>query len=243
MNKNTAKNGYKEENLICNDLNSNIKLQEKFKKFTNTIDLKLFSKNNGQFKTDIHSSDLKFKLQVKKYKNKQFGQVDRHWIDDFIFNINGLKDIQYMLKNLCEMPLKDCGKLVDKNKGRKLLNLNNYNNNELINLINYLNKYKKNILEYVFKGTDLKNQPNYICGVEYIKNKRSIIIIYNLDDVIDYLLQFDFFIKKSNSVISLNNCFSIQRKGGDSGKKSSNQIQFKLIFSELNITNKLEFIL
>lgn len=242
MNKNTAKNGYKEENLICNDLNSNIKLQEKFKKFTNTIELNLFSKNNGQFKTDICTNDLKFKLQVKKYKNKQFGQVDRHWIDDFISNINGLKDIQYMLKNLCEMPLKDCGKLVDKNKGRKLLNSNNYNNNELINLINYLNKYKKNILEYVFKGTDLKNQPNYICGVEYEK-KRKQIIIYNISDVIDYLLKFNFSIKNSKSVISLNNCFTIQRKGGDCGKKTSNQIQFKLTFSLLNIKNNCTILL
>mgnify|MGYP001215657290 CR=1 FL=1 len=243
MNKNTAIGGYKEEELICNDLNENIILTEQFKNFTNNSELGFFSKIKGNFKSDISDSTNKCRIQVKKYKDKQFGQIDRHWIDSLILNIDELKNIEYILKNLCEIPLKSCGTIVDKSKGRKLLNLKNYSENELIDFINILNENKKPILEYVFKGTNINYQPNYICGVEYQKKFRKQIIIYNINDVIENLSKFDFSIKNSKSVISLNNCFTIQRKGGDCGKKSSNQIQFKLIFSLLNIKNKCKFIL
>lgn len=53
MNKNTAKNGYKEENLVCNDLNSNIKLQSG-KKSSNQIQFKLiFSELNIRNKLEF----------------------------------------------------------------------------------------------------------------------------------------------------------------------------------------------
>lgn len=236
MNVNTAINGYKEEDLICHDLNENKLLIEKFKNFTNNSKLGFFSKIKGNFKSDISDSTNTFKIQVKKYKNKQFGQVDRHWVNDVISNIYGLKNVEHILKNLCEIPLKNCGNIVDKSKGRKLLNSKNYSDSELINFINIFNENKKQILEYVFLGKNIDYQPNYICGVEYGK-KRKQIIIYNISDVIEYLQQFNFSIKNSKSVISLNNCFTIQRKGGDCGKKTSNQIQFKLTFSLLNIKN------
>lgn len=84
------------------------------------------------------------------------------------------------------------------------------------------------------------NVPKYICGIEYDnKNNRKSMIIYNIEDIIKYLEQYNFIIKKSHNVIELGNCISFQRKGGDNGNKSSNQLEIKLIFSNINIENKL----
>ena len=48
-------------------------------------------------------------------------------------------------------------------------------------------------------------------------------------------MECDFYIKRSKSVIGLGNALTIQRKGGDCGNPSSNQIQAKLIFSKLDV--------
>ena len=91
-------------------------------------------------------------------------------------------------------------------------------------------------------GTDPENQPKYICGVEYIGKKRHKLIIYKMDDVIKFFDNYKFMIRKSKTVIELGKALTLQRKGGDSGKKTSNQLQFKLVFSYLEIENKLEYL-
>lgn len=235
---NTAKKGYLEEDLVCENLNKDNNLREIFIEFTKNGNMKFFKKLRSNFKTDI-SDNGEYRIQVKKFKNNQFGQLDRHWVDDLIVSIPNLESIKNILKNLCEIPLKNCGKLIDKEKNRLLLSNENYSKSELINFINILEKSKNEILNYIFKG--IKNSPDYICGVEYIENKRNKLIIYKIADVIEYLNKFTFNINKSKSVISLGQCLSIQRKGGDSGKKSSNQIQFKLIFSKLRINNCISY--
>ena len=60
-----------------------------------------------------------------------------------------------------------------------------------------------------------------------------------MEDVINYLSTQTFKIRKSGTVIELGTAFTFQRKGGDSAKKTANHIQFKLVFSNLNIKNKL----
>ena len=64
-----------------------------------------------------------------------------------------------------------------------------------------------------------------------------------MKDVIESLMKSKFVIRPSGTVIELGEVFTIQRKGGDGGKLCANQMQFKLIFSRLNIpeTKKLEF--
>jgi hypothetical protein len=240
LNSQIAKNGYKEEELVANNLNDIEKLYELFMEFTEIKQIDIFKKVVGNGKTDI-SDFRKINIQVKKYKKKQFGQVDRHWVDDLVNNIPKLNTIVNILKGLCEIPLKECGNLVNAEIGRKKLDNDNYTKNELTGLLDILNNNKLEIFNYIFLGKNEEFKPNYLCGVEYEKNIRKKIVMYKMVDVIKYLEKFNFIIKKSKTVIEIGNCISIQRKGGDGGKKTSNQIQFKLIFSSLNILNKLEY--
>lgn len=236
-NSNTAKNGYKEEDKICDYLNFDENIRKKVNEFIsgiydNCIKLK------GNSKVDIMSENKIILAQIKKYKKEQFQQLDRHYVNDLIKFIPELNEYEEILKNWCELPLKDDGKYIDKN--RILLSNKNYTEQMLSDFINILNKNKRIILEYAFYGINQLDKPIYLIGIEYIKNVRSKLIIYKISDIINYLLLQKFTITKSKSVIALGNSLTLQRKGGDGGKKSSNQLQFKIIISKLNINEYIE---
>ena len=239
-NSNTAKNGYKEEHFVCNDLNNNTQLKDTLKIFI-PYNLNNCKQLKGNNKVDIQSNDGKFKAQVKKYKAKQFQQLDRHWIDTIIINIPELNDIKNILKNLCEIPLMENNKEIDKNKNRIVLSNNNYSVDELNKFLIVLNNNKTKILEFIFYGKNKDCFPEYLIGVEYIDNKRSNLIFFKIKDIISYLNKLKFEIKKNKTVISLGNVITIQRKGGDGGKKSSNQLQFKIIISLLDIKEQIKY--
>ena len=241
-NSNPALNGYKEEKNVCNDLNNNNEIKKKGCNFLpDNIDF--CQRKKGNHKIDIESKNGVLTAQVKKYKKGQFQHLDRHWVSDMIDNIPNLKNIKEMLKNLCEIPLQKNEKYIDKTKNRVLLDNENYTDDELIEFINTLNKNKREILEYAFYGKNNSDIPKYLIGVEYIKKKRSKIVFYKIEDIIDYLCKQNFEISKRKSVIKLGESISLQRKGGDSGRKGSNQLQFKIIISSLNIKDKFEYIL
>lgn len=244
-NSNTAKNGYKEEFLVCNDLNKNSDLRKSFFEFLGN-DYDHCSRVIGNYKYDIQSNNKVINGQVKKYKKGQFQQLDRHWIDNLIKYIPELEGVSYILKNLCEYPLLPNKTHIDKSKSIKKLCLSNYSQIELDNFIDILNKHKKEILNYAFFGTNQKLKPEYLFGVEYKGNIRRKIILYKIKDIITYLEKLQFRISKRKTVIKLGNdsILSLQRKGGDGGKKSSNQLQIKIIISKLlNKVHNLEYFL
>lgn len=233
-NSNTALNGYKEEEIICNDLNKDKNLKKLFIKFSgNNYDY--FTRVCGTYKCDIQTNDKTIMAQVKKYKNKQFQQLDRHWIDDLIKYIPELKNTAYILKNLCEYPLLNNSIYIDKSKYIKKLCILNYTQSTLDKFIDNLNKYKIKFLHYVFYGINQEIRPEYLFGVEYSNNKRTKIIIFKIIDIINYLGKLNFAITKRKTVIVLgvDSIISLRRKRGDKGKKSSNQLQTKIIISKL----------
>ena len=56
-----------------------------------------------------------------------------------------------------------------------------------------------------------------------------------MDEVIESLMQYDFKLRKSKTVIELGPSFTFQRKGGDGGRQSANDIQFKIVPSLLDV--------
>lgn len=241
INSETAKNGYFEEGLCCEDLNFNETLKMKYEDFF-PRNYGLCQRMSGGGKADIASHDNLLKIQVKKFKINQFQQVDRHWISDIVVHIPQLKSVEYILKEWCEIPLKECNKIIDKSVGRKTLDTNHFSHDELGHLMNKLNCCKRQILEFAFCGVCAHSAPNYLVGVEYINKKRHRQVTYRISDITSYLQeQGNFEIAKSCSVIKLGDSFTLQRKGGDGGKKSSNQLQMKLVLSRLNIKDHLEF--
>lgn len=245
INSETAKNGYKEERLVCFDLNNNKQLREYLD--INKMVSKSFdscSKIKGTHKIDISSNNKILKAQVKKYKQSAFQQLDRHKVDNLINHIPELDNIKDMLKNLCEMPLQKNKTHVNKKKGRILLSTDNYSSEKLEEFINLLNKNIRKILEYAFYGIENEDKPDYLIGVEYIKgiNKRNKLLFFKISDIINYLEKEKFKIKKSNSVICIgDNYITLQRKGGDGGKKSGNDLAFKITVSKLNNVKHLEY--
>ena len=232
-NSQTAKNGYKEEELVCKDLNSEL-IKEVFIPILGN-NYNECNKIKGNNKCDIQSDNKILKGQVKKYKKGQFQQLDRHWTSNLIENIPELDKYSQILKDLFEYPLLPNGTQVDKSKSIKKLCNSNYSQEILDNFLELLNKFKKQILEYAFYGTNLEIQPEYLFGVEYENVKRNKIVVFKIEDVINYLEKLNFKISPRKTAILLgdNSTISLQRKGGDSGKKSSNQLQIKLILSNL----------
>ena len=90
-------------------------------------------------------------------------------------------------------------------------------------------------MELAFYGSNSEIKPEYLFGVEYENGKRNKIVLFKIEDVIKYLENLNFEISPRKTVIWLGkeHPLSLQRKGGDSGKKSSNQLQIKLIISNL----------
>ena len=98
-----AKGGYNEEKFIVNLINTDNNLREQLEKwYGKKID------NNaelipGNKKSDYKCGNLTF--QHKRTKKNQFGQIDRHYVDNLIEKIPELKPIEYILKDLCELPI------------------------------------------------------------------------------------------------------------------------------------------
>jgi len=233
INSQTAKNGYKEEELVCKDLNITL-IKEAFTPMLGN-NYNECNRITGNHKCDIQSDNKILRGQVKKYKKGQFQQLDRHWITCLIKNIPELNEVSQILKDLFEYPILPNGTHVDKSQNIKKLCNSNYSQEILDNLLDLLNKCKKQILEYAFYGSSLEIQPDYLFGVEYENTKRNKIVVLKIEDVIKYLEKLNFKISPRKTAILLgdNGTISLQRKGGDSGKKSSNQIQIKLILSNL----------
>jgi hypothetical protein len=232
-NSQTAKNGYKEEELVCKDLNNTL-IKETFTPMLGN-NYNECNRITGNYKCDIQSDNKILRGQVKKYKKGQFQQLDRHWISSLIKNIPELNETSQILKDLFEYPLLPNGTHVDKSKNIKKLCNSNYSQEILDNLLDLLNKCKKQILEYAFYGSSLEIQPEYLFGVEYENTKRNKIVVCKIEDVIKYLENLNFKIspKKTAFLLGDDSTISLQRKGGDSGKKSSNQLQIKVILSNL----------
>lgn len=234
LNSHTAKNGYKEEDLVCHDLNHNHQLQNRINQIIgNSFDT--CSRLPGSNKTDILSANTTLSAQVKKFKHGQFQQLDRHWVDNLIEFIPELDSIKRLLKNMCEYPLLPNGTHVDKSASITKLCPKKYSSQILDSFTNTLNDHKRKILEYAFYGSDRQFSPDYLIGIEYVNKKRSKLSFFKIDTIINYLETQTFTIKKSKTVIALgdHNTITLQRKGGDSGKRSSNQLQFKIIISSL----------
>lgn len=228
----TALGGYKEEEFLVNTLNNDAKLREELKKFIGKEiknDAKLII---GNQKSDIIISNVN--IQHKKTKNKQFGQIDRHYVDHLIEKIPALNGCKNILQNLCELPIDPLTKLCNKKfKIKKLDNLN-YTDNEINNLINIFEKNKKDILNYAFNGYDDNYKPDIFSISLFNKNnKREKLIFWKMTDIITHLMDFKIEIKNSKTVIKISDGLTFQRKGGDGGKKQGNNFQFKFIPSSL----------
>jgi hypothetical protein len=166
-------------------------------------------------------------------------------VNDLLEKIPKFKEIEKMLKNLCELPIDEKTGYCDRKQEIKKLNKSNYSKDELNNLINIIEKNKKDVIEYAFCGYEKEYIPNYFSISLYnTKNKRLKIIFWKMIDIINYLLdkKFKTFIREpNNTVIEISNGLTFQRKGGDNVRKQANNIQIKFVSSILQLEKAFVF--
>jgi hypothetical protein len=231
-----AKNGFIEQEFIRDLLNGNKNILDKIKE---KLGVKL--KPNLQVVPGTSKSDIKcgkINIQVKKTKQGQFGQVDRHWVDHLTANVSEIKSIEKMLKELCELPTnkeeKNGHLMCNKKEKVKKLNTNFYNQEDIDNFLKVLNENKKKIVKYAFYGINPEDAPKlFIVSKFSNKTKRENITIYKTRDIINEICNNEVKIRPSGTVFEIGNCFTFQRKGGDGGKVSGNQFQFKFVPTKL----------
>lgn len=161
-------------------------------------------------------------IQVKASKSN-YGQVKRCKISSFINNIPELKSIEYILNKSFTLPVVNghC----KKNIRRKRLTLENYNSNELSYLLKLFEINKLKILKDVFLGREVKYMPKLFI---VIANSKTL-IIWKTIDIINQLSNEKWNIGGNGTNLELESrTFCLQRKGGDSGRKTANNLQFKL---------------
>ena len=244
----TAKNGFKEEEYIKDQLNNNIILMLGFQKFLDiNIDLNKCNATiiKGNKKTDIRIGNIN--IQHKKTKLKEFGQVDRHYVSYLIERIPELKECELMLRKLCEVPINEETGLCSEGSNVVKLDNINYSNDELNKLIKIIETNKEKIIKYAFLGYEEEYKPGILSISLFDENNkhcyRKKIIFWKMDDVIEYLVKCKDSVKirDKKTVIEISKGLTFQRKGGDSGKKSANQFQIKFVPSGLPLDNAYVF--
>ena len=155
-------------------------------------------------------------IQVKKSKPGQFQQVARGTVDNLVLKIPELDQVSDKLKERCL-----------------------YKKSFDASILETLNKNKQKIIEHAFLGYEKK--PDILCVTEWNKKDtlRNQVHFMPMKHVIDSLMDYEFKVRKSGTVIELGPSFTMQRKGGDGGRASANDIQFKIVPSLLDVKDRL----
>lgn len=227
----TAKNGFNNEIRVARLLNINgTPLREWIMKRDEDFKNKLIaSKNKGTTKKDVLlSNDLLEKgIQAKLVSNNKsgFNQVYRGWVDRFI---NGLQKMGVETPSKVIHLLKLFDGEEKNTLGAKSVKINKMSEPDQKCLLSWFTEYKQAIVEFVLTGND--KQLTYV--IISVKNET------NIEDYPFTIKEYVEFYGKGNVEITEKGCLQIgriklQRKGGDGGRETANQLQFKI--NPLNI--------
>lgn len=191
----------------------------------------------GNKKTDIVWGGIN--IQHKKTSGT-FQQICRHWLKNLYKKIRPPEEAKKMLDELCQLPLMSDGRYVDKSVHVKKLNDTNYTEHQLEILRCYFEDNKHDIITYAFLGDEMAYAPHVLSCTLFQQKIRTNIRIWNMCDAIQYICGGRAKIRKSGTVVEIGECFTFQRKGGDNGKKESNQFQFKINMCKLPLKNNID---
>ena len=219
----TAKNGLQEEQNIVDLLNGSLSMRHDIATLlqgpidTHNVSNATLEKN-GKIKSDFHVCGVG--SSHKKTKEKQFQQVARHNVSLVVEDIPALAQIGDMLKAMCEK---------DADGQLKKLNLQNFRQDQLDNLTTLLETNKRAIFERFLQGKDVIKPQLLSVSVFDAANTRKQLFFVKMVDAIEFFMSGKVSIRPKGTVIDFGNGFTFQRKGGDGGKPSANQCQFKIV--------------
>jgi hypothetical protein len=190
-----------------------------------------YLEKNTKVKSDYHVCGVG--VSHKKTKLKQFQQAARHNVSLIIQKVPALKPVESMLITLCEKSTD--GQIVK-------LSSENYSQAELDSLISVIAANKRAIIEFILLGDNMEKPELFSYSVFDKNNIRKEVALFKMADVIDFYMTGTVNIRKSKTVIDFGNGLTFQRKGGDGGKPSANQCQFKIVPTNISIlANKCVF--
>lgn len=235
----TAKNGFKNEQDICDkfiDWKNDSEAQKWLKIMNynlNDIEYVNAEKLHG-YKTDVNVQ-VKIKLktaldteniQVKLVSNeKGFNQVDKRWLKNYkdLWNIpqEVYSILQYFTGEL--LPYK-----VNTRDSRRMFldEMSTYNKNLIIN---WFSDNKTLILSDIIKGRG-KFSAEWVLVAQKVNNNARW-ILKNINEVLQHYSEGETTITPRGSIKI--GRVTVQRKGGDNGRESAKMLQFKLDPTEL----------
>lgn len=216
----TAKGGFEEEKYIAQLICENLDFNHALRIYFNLSDNEIAHISKGKCDYMMFGANV----QHKKTKSGQSQQLDRHWVRDLINHVPNLKPIEPMLKNLCEKKGHD--------KTRKL---DHYLPSERDHLLKMLEENKKSVLEYIFLGIDPDTRPDILSYSIFEAKIRKLIVFIRMEHVLEHYMKGTLSIRASETVTDFGNGLTFQRKGGDAGKESANQYQFKIVPTKLSV--------
>lgn len=235
----TAKNGFKNEQDICNKFN-NWKTDFEAKKWLSIMNYDLEEIRSVQatvlhgFKTDVNVKvQIKLKsaidaenIQVKLVSNKKgFNQVDKRWLVHYkqMWNIPNeiYKLLQYYTGEI--KPYKN-----DVKDSRRMF-LNEFSVLKQRIILNWFKNNKTLILSDIIKGRGQFSAEWVLVAQKINKDARWVLV--NINEVLQHYANGSVEISpKGNLHLGK---VTVQRKGGDNGRKTANMLQFKLDPTEL----------
>jgi len=236
---NTAKNGFKNENDVIDKFN-NWKKDEDATKwlFLMGYDLTEIEKVEAfilsGYKTDVQVQvNIKLKkiidvqnLQVKLVSNLiGFNQIDKRWIDKY----NEMWDIPKDVIVLLKLYSGEISPKVQNPKDRRRTFANEFSDLEKSKLLNWLDKNKTLIISDIIKGRG-QFAAEWMLVIQKV-NANSRWILKPINYCLNFFGNGEIEItKRGNIKIGR---VTLQRKGGDRGRKTAQMLQFKINPAEL----------
>lgn len=238
----TAKNGFRNEDDIVEKFNNWKKdkdaqawltiMNYQIAKIDYVKAIKLSS--NIGYKTDVQVQvTIKLKeaidvenLQVKLVSNpKGFNQIDKHWIDKYVEMWNIPENITSILKRYTgeEKPT------IKKPKDKRRMFANEFSETELKSILKWLKKNQSLIVSDILKGRG-KFAAEWMLVILNINNNSNW-VLKPMNYCMNYFGNGEVGITSRGSFRI--GKITMQRKGGDGGRKTANMLQFKINPAEL----------
>lgn len=230
----TAKNGFKNEQDICDKFNNwendieaknwllimNYNLEEI--ETVNAVVLHGFKADvNVQVKIKLKTAIDTENIQVKLVSNKKgFNQVDKRWLSHY-------KEMWNIPENVFTLLQYYTGELKPYKSGTKdsrRMFITEFNNEEQNLLLNWCKSNKTLILTDIIKGRG-QFSAEWVLVAQKIENNARWTLV-NINEALQHYSDGDVQISPKGSLYL--GKITIQRKGGDNGRETANMLQFKL---------------
>ena len=241
----TAKNGFKNEDDIVEKFND-WKNDEEAKKWLlimqydlNEIETVEAIKMSG-FKTDVQVQvTIKLKkainsenIQVKLVSNpKGFNQIDKRWVDKYA----EMWEIPHQIVHLLKKYTGEIVPNISNPKDKRRMFANEFNEGEQKMLVSWLVENKILIISDILRGSGRFKAEWMLVAQKVEQNARW--MLKSMNFCINFFSKGEILItKKGNIKIG---SITMQRKGGDGGRKTAQMLQFKINPALLFETDKI----